>query len=248
MSRTIPADDVSLSSSSDFEVDSDYEEEGYNGRYYPQKGNVSQPQKQHQWSQRRSSDVTGANGTRKKAMHSVRSEYSSDTYSDMSSSRHQHYHQKESRRDDHGEETDEEESGSGGSLEFTSGLQRPGKTGSPVDLPFHSEKVLSYKRFTGVFKTFSYRMCFSGFQVRRVSTKNVNDAKVPSAPPMNEPVHQIKEEMEKDQWRPRAAQFSTSSVALSSTDVKYARYHSIIVWTLLYNLSVSSSCLQEEWC
>lgn len=128
MSRTIPADEDSVSSSSDMNEDTDYEEDRYSARYYPRsppKVGQTQAQNHQQWGQRRSGEVNGPASLPKKPVPSRQYQYSSDTYSDLSPSRHQEYPQKQSGQAHTSDYTEDDESESGGSLEFTSGLHRP---------------------------------------------------------------------------------------------------------------------------
>ncbi|XP_078429702.1 pesticidal crystal cry8Ba protein [Wolffia australiana] len=192
VSRTIPGTEDSVSSSSDMEVDSDFEDDRFNARYYrqsPPKSNTVQPQRHQQWAQRCSNNAI------KNPVKSSQYEYSSDTFSDLGSSRRQQYPQKQKREADSGDETDEEESESAASSEFNSGFQRHNQ-----DRYTPSGKVNSRSAsFQGEAVGFSEKIGCS-------PAKIINDVKVPSAPPLHEPARQINEEVDRETLRPRSAQ------------------------------------------
>ncbi|CAA6658860.1 unnamed protein product [Spirodela intermedia] len=207
VSRTIPADEDSVSSTSDMDEDTDYDEDRYSARYYPSSPpKVGRMQTQHhqQRGQRRSGDVNGTVSVPKKTVLSSQYQYSSDTYSDLSPSRSQRYPQKQSGQTHTSDYTEDDESESGCSLEFTSGLQRP-----------NGDTYMSSRRSPRKVTSTMFPSREEGRHI--LKSKNNNDAKVPSAPPLYVPTHQIKEEVGKKASMLRVTPFSTAS---SSSSIK----------------------------
>ncbi|MQL86140.1 hypothetical protein Taro_018669, partial [Colocasia esculenta] len=149
VSRTIPAEEDSVSGGSETEDPTDTEEEEiYGGRYSldssPQDDGMRAERLQHQWRQRGFSDVSRVANGFKTPVTSRQCEYSSDTYADLSSSRHPQHVQKQTRQAQVSEFTDEE-SESGGSLELNSGFRglsggvnAPSQRSYPLESQFRS--------------------------------------------------------------------------------------------------------------
>uniref|UniRef100_A0A1D1Z558 Calcium-dependent secretion activator n=1 Tax=Anthurium amnicola TaxID=1678845 RepID=A0A1D1Z558_9ARAE len=218
VSSTIPGEEDSVSGASDTEEPTDSEEEIYSGRYSldssPQDDGMQPERHQRQWRQRGPGEATRvADGFRSPVISRQR-QYSSETYSDLSSSRH-HQHLNKQTRQAHASEYTEEESESGGSLEFTSGFQRcTGGAGMPSQRRYHQgSNVRSIPLQRGV-ETDSEK----DPQVGCISSRNTNDAEAPSAPPLFVSASEIKEETVQAQaFRPKCTPSSKDSLGLSSS-------------------------------